>query len=95
MDVIVGPVLRLILMVIDLYIWVVAIGVLFSWLNAFNVINTSNRFVYMVGEFLFRATEPPLRKIRGFMPNLGNFDISPIILIFALILTKDILIQVM
>ena len=94
MDVIAGPVLRLLVMVIDLYIWVVVIGVVFSWLSAFNIINTSNRFAHMVGEFVYRATEPPLRQIRRIMPNLGNFDISPIILIFALIFAKDILIRV-
>ncbi len=94
MDVILGPLLRLLIMVIELYIWVVVIGVIFSWLTAFNVINTSNRFVYIVGEFVFRATEPPLRRIRRYMPNLGNFDISPIVLIFILIFAMDLLSQV-
>ena len=93
MDVILGPLLRLFIMVIELYIWVVVIGVVFSWLTALNVVNTSNRFVYMVGEFVFRATEPALRRIRRYMPSLGNFDISPIVLIFILIFAKDLLYQ--
>ena len=93
MDVIIGPLLRLLIMVINFYMWVVVIGVIFSWLTAFNVINTSNRFVYMVGEFVFRATEPALRRIRRYMPSLGNFDISPIVLIFILIFAKDLLYQ--
>ncbi|NJB76534.1 YggT family protein [Thalassospira tepidiphila] len=55
-----------------------------SWLVAFNVINTSNRFVYLVGDFLYRVTEPVLRPIRRIMPDLGGIDISPIILILIL-----------
>lgn len=89
-----GPLMRLTIMVIDLYIWVVVIGVVYSWLTAFKVINVSNRFVYMVGEFVYRITEPALRPIRRIMPNLGNFDLSPIVLIVILIFAKDILIQV-
>lgn len=89
-----GPLMRLTIMVVDLYIWVVVIGVVYSWLTAFKVINVSNRFVYMIGEFVYRATEPALRPIRRIMPNLGNFDLSPIVLIVILIFAKDILIQV-
>jgi YggT family protein len=55
-----------------------------SWLVAFNVINTNNKFVYMVGDFLYRVTEPALRPIRRIMPDLGGIDISPIILILVL-----------
>lgn len=94
MDVIMGPLMRLTIMVVDLYIWVVVIGVVYSWLTAFKVINVSNRFVYMVGEFVYRVTEPALRPIRRIMPKLGNFDLSPIVLIVILIFAKDILIQV-
>lgn len=94
MDVIAGPVFKLLLTLISLYIWVVVIGVVLNWLVAFNVINTSNRFVYMVGDFVYRLTEPPLAKIRQVIPAVGNFDLSPIVLIFGLILLKDILIQV-
>lgn len=89
-----GPVVRVTVMILELYIWVVVIGVVFGWLTAFKVINMSNRFVYLIGEFVHRATEPALRPIRRIMPNLGNFDISAIILIIILIFAKDILIQV-
>lgn len=94
MDVIFGPVLRLLLMIIQLYIWIVVIGVVLNWLVAFGVVNTSNRFVYMVGDFIHRITEPLLGRIRNVIPNVGNFDISPIILIFALILLQDFLITI-
>ncbi|MDD9878497.1 MAG: YggT family protein [Magnetovibrio sp.] len=57
--------------------WVVIIGVVLSWLVVFKVINTSNRFVFMVGDFCYRATEPLLGRIRAVLPNLGGRDGSP------------------
>ena len=94
MDVIAVPVFRLMIGVVDLYMWVVIIAVFLSWLVQFNVINSSNRFVYMVMDFIYRATEPVLNKIRRYMPNLGSLDLSSIVLIFALIFIKDMLFQV-
>ena len=84
------PLIGFIALVIDLYIWVIIIGAVFSWLIAFNVVNTSNRFVYSVGEMLYRVTEPALRPIRRFLPNLGGIDISPVILILALLFIRDV-----
>lgn len=81
---ILGPLIQVILLAIDLYIWVVIISAILSWLVAFNVVNTSNRLIYTIGEFLYRITEPALRPIRRFVPNLGGIDISPVILILAL-----------
>ena len=80
-----NPFLWLVLTVIDLYMWVVIIGVVLSWLVAYNVVNTTNRFVYMVGDFTHRATEPALGRIRRFIPNLGGMDISPVVLILLLV----------
>ena len=70
--------------IVGLYIWVLIINAVASWLVAFNVINTSNRFVYSVLEISYKLTDPPLRFIRSFMPNLGTVDISPIVLILGL-----------
>ena len=70
--------------VLQLYIFAVFASVILSWLVAFSVINTSNRFVYMVGDFLYRITEPALGRIRRFMPNLGGVDLSPIVLLLGL-----------
>mgnify|MGYP003388813694 FL=1 len=95
MDVIAVPLLRLLIGLIDLYMWIVIISVIMSWLVAFNVINTSNRFVYMVMDLVYRATEPALNKIRRYMPNLGGLDLSPIVLIFILIFIKDLLFRVL
>jgi YggT family protein len=94
MDVITGPVLRIIVTVVDLYMWIVIIGVVLSWLVHFSVINTSNRFVYLVVDFVYRITEPALGRIRRFLPNMGGIDIAPLLLILVLILLRDILIQV-
>ncbi len=94
MDVILGPALKLFFTLVDLYIWIVVIGVILNWLVGFNVVNRHNRFVHLVGDFIHRLTEPALRPIRRLIPNLGGFDISPVILVFALIFIKDILIEV-
>ncbi|HMK41285.1 MAG TPA: YggT family protein, partial [Methyloceanibacter sp.] len=72
------PLIGFIVLVIDLYIWVVIAGAILSWLIAFNVVNTNNRFVYQVADMLYRLTEPALRPIRSILPNLGGIDISPV-----------------
>ena len=94
MEVIFGPFLQVDLIVIDLYMWVLVIGVVLSWLVAFNVINTSNKFVYMIGDFCHRATEPILGPIRRRLPNLGGLDISPLVVILALIFIKGVIIEI-
>ena len=75
--------------IVRLYIWVLVINAAASWLVAFNVINTNNRFVYSVLEISYKLTDPPLRYIRSFMPNLGTVDISPIVLILALVFLRN------
>jgi YggT family protein len=65
---------------LSMYIWIVIAMAIFSWLVAFNVVNTRSPAVAMVGDFLYRITDPVLRPIRNFMPNLGGIDISPVIL---------------
>jgi len=94
MDVIVGPALRLAILVVDLYMWAVIVSVIMGWLVAFNVVNLSNRFVYMAGDFLHRITEPALAPIRRVLPNLGGLDLSPVVVILILFFIKDILIQI-
>ena len=75
--------------VVELYIWCLIIWVVLSWLVAFNVVNTRNRFVGMLGDFLDRITEPALRPIRRILPNLGGIDISPILLILLIYFVRD------
>jgi len=76
--------LDIVLIVLDLYIWLLIASAILSWLIAFNVVNTRNQFVSAVAEFLYRITEPVLAPIRSFLPNLGGLDISPIILILVI-----------
>ena len=89
--IIIDPLFRVLMIAIDLYIWLVIIGAILSWLVAFNVINSSNQLVYLILDFLYRITEPALRRIKRFLPNLGGIDISPVILILALIFTQMVL----
>lgn len=90
MDVILSGFLFLLSKIIGYYIWIIIAGLVLSWLTAFNVINRSNRFVHLIGDFIFRITEPALRPIRNILPNLGGVDISPGILILILVTVQMI-----
>ena len=83
--------LNLVLTVLNIIVWLMIAAAVFSWLVAFNVVNTRNRAVYMIGDFLNRATEPLLRPIRRFMPNLGGLDLSPMVLILLIIFVRDLI----
>jgi len=74
----------LVLQILKLYSYIVITNVIISWLVAFNVLNTQNRFVYSILELTYRLTEPFLNKIRRFLPNLGTLDISPVILLLLI-----------
>ncbi|WP_421856038.1 YggT family protein [Oricola sp.] len=88
-------IIQTLLFVIGIYKWIVIAMVIFSWLYSFNVVNNSNRFVAMVGEFLYKATEPFLRPIRRFMPDLGGLDISPIVLFVIIFFIERFIINVL
>ena len=77
--------------IIYLYVWVLIINAGISWLIAFNVLNTQNRFVYSVLEFTYKLTDPPLNYIRRFLPNLGSIDISPVVLILLIYFLRDLI----
>ena len=74
----------LVLQILKFYSYIVIANVLISWLIAFNVLNTQNRFVYSILELTYRLTDPILNKIRRFVPNLGTLDISPVILLLLI-----------
>jgi YggT family protein len=76
---------------LNLYTWILIASAIFSWLFAFNVINSSNQFVDAVGRFLFNVTEPVLRPIRRVMPDLGGIDISPIIVMLIIFFLRSLL----
>ena len=79
--------------VITLYIWCLILSAILSWLVAFNVVNTQNRIVYMIGDFLYRITEPALAPIRRFLPSFGGIDVSPIVLILILMFARRLLFE--
>ena len=87
------PAIDVVRALLNLYWWVVILSAVMSWLIAFNVINTYSRPVAMIGDFLYRATEPALRPIRQFLPNLGGLDISPVILLVIIWFIERELIQ--
>lgn len=81
--------------IVSIYIWILIINVIISWLVAFNVLNTSNRFVYSVLDVSYRLTAPPLNYIRRFLPNLGSIDISPVVLILALMFLRNLVFEML
>lgn len=81
--------IQTIVMALDLYWWVIIASAIFSWLYAFNVVNSRNQFVGSIGNMLYRLTEPALRPIRRFIPDLGGVDISPIILLLILFFLRQ------
>ena len=85
------PLLNTLMFALNIYIWILIANAIFSWLFAFNVINTRNQFVATVWDSLYRITEPALAPIRRFLPNLGGLDISPIILILLIILVQKLI----
>lgn len=77
--------------VLNIYTWLLIAWVVMSWLISFDVINTRNRFVYVVSDFLYRITEPVLRPIRRVVPDISGIDISPVILLLLIWLIRDMM----
>ena len=82
------PIVFVLIQIISLYRYILIVAAIFSWLIAFNVVNTRNQFVAAVAEFLYRITEPVLAPIRRRLPSFGGLDISPIIVFFLLLLIE-------
>ena len=88
-----GALLHVIWIALDWYKIIVFAAVIFSWLFAFGVVNAGNQIVASIGNILHQMTEPLLRPIRNLMPNLGNLDLSPIILLLGIILLQEIIVR--
>ena len=84
--------IQTVLLALDIYWWIVIASAVFSWLYAFNVVNSNNQIVGMIGNFLYKATEPALRPIRRFLPDLGGIDISPIILLLLIFFVRQFIV---
>jgi YggT family protein len=80
---------------ITIYLWVIIINALLSWLVAFNILNTQNRFVFSVLDTTYKLTDPILNKIRRFVPTFGSIDISPIILILGLMFLRNLVFEIL
>ncbi len=80
--------------VITIYLWIIIINAVLSWLVAFNVLNTQNRFVFSVLNATYKLTDPALNKIRRFIPTFGSIDISPVILILLLMFLRNIIFEI-
>jgi len=79
--------------IITIYIWIVIINAILSWLVAFNILNTQNRFVFSVLDTTYKLTDPALNKIRRFIPTFGSIDISPVILILILMFLRNLVFE--
>ena len=86
-------ILDVILIVLQLYVWLIVASAVLSWLVAFNVVNSRNQFVATVGDFLYRITEPVLAPIRSFMPSLGGIDLSPVALILIIFFIQSVIVR--
>jgi len=80
--------------VITIYLWIIIINAILSWLVAFNILNTQNRFVFSVLDTTYKLTDPVLNKIRRFIPTFGSIDISPVILILFLMFLRNIIFEI-
>ena len=80
--------------VITIYIWIVIINAILSWLVAFNILNTQNRFVSSVLDTTYKLTDPALNKIRRFLPTFGSVDLSPVVLILFLMFIRNLVFEI-
>jgi len=80
--------------IITIYLWIIIINAILSWLVAFNILNTQNRFIFSVLDATYKMTDPALNKIRSFMPSFGSIDLSPVILILLLMFLRNIIFEI-
>ena len=80
--------------IITIYLWIIIVNAILSWLVAFNILNTQNRFVFSILDATYKMTDPALNKIRRFLPTFGSIDISPVILILLLMFLRNIIFEI-
>ena len=80
--------------IITIYLWIIIINAILSWLVAFNILNTQNRFVFSVLDATYKMTDPALKQIRRFIPTFGSIDVSPVILILLLMFLRNIIFEI-
>ena len=80
--------------IITFYLWIIIINAVLSWLVAFNILNTQNRFVFAALDATYKMTDPALNKIRRFIPTFGSIDVSPVVLILLLMFLRNIIFEI-
>ena len=80
--------------IITIYLWIIIINAVLSWLVSFNILNTQNRFVFSILDATYKMTDPALNKIRRFIPTFGSIDVSPVILILFLMFLRNIIFEI-
>ena len=80
--------------IITIYLWIIIINAILSWLVAFNVLNTQNRFVFSILDTTYKLTDPASNKIRRFIPMFGSIDIAPVILILILMFLRNLIFEI-
>ena len=80
--------------IITIYLWIIIINAILSWLVAFNILNTQNRFVFSVLDTTYKLTDPALNKIRRFLPTFGSVDLSPVVLILFLMFIRNLVFEI-
>ena len=80
--------------IITIYLWIIIINAILSWLVAFNILNTQNRFVFSLLNATYKMTDPALNKIRRFLPTFGSIDLSPVVLILLLMFLRNIIFEI-
>ena len=80
--------------IITIYLWIIIINAVLSWLVAFNILNTQNRFVFSVLDATYKMPDPALNKIRRFIPTFGSIDVSPVVLILILMFLRNIIFEI-
>ena len=82
---------QLVDLILGIYTWIIILSVILSWLVAFNVVNTTNQVVAVIGDALWRLTEPVMGRVRRFLPNLGGIDLSPLVVLLGIFLLRNLL----
>ena len=80
--------------IITIYLWIIIINAVLSWLVAFNILNTQNRFVFAVLDATYKMTDPVLNRIRRFIPTFGSIDVSPVVLILLLMFLRNLVFEI-
>lgn len=87
-----NPIFWLIWQVLEIYMWIVIVAVVMSWLIAFNVVNLHNNIVRAIVRTLDAVTEPVFRMVRRVLPTMGGLDLSPIVVFLGIMFLQYVIV---